>query len=318
MTPLRQRMIEDLRIRNRAPRTIEAYVAHVARFAKHFGRSPEVLGPEEVRLFQVHLIGLAVSWSLFNQVVCALRFLYHVTLKTPWAVTQIPHGKRPRKLPVVLSPEEVLRLLAAVGNPMHRAALTAIYASGMRISEVIALRTQDIDTERMVLTIARGKGAKARQVPLSTILLQQLRHYWKTARRSAADNPYLFPSVDAGTHIHPSTLERACHEAAVQTRINKQVSPHTLRHCYATHLLECGTDLRTVQELLGHSRIATTTIYTHVQRKLVPQAGSPLDRIEGVRLTLDGRLSKVTRRATKEKPAPALGATPPDGHSPPA
>jgi len=185
MTKLRKRMLEDLRIRNYSERTIETYVGHVAKFAGHYRRSPEELGPEDVRTYQVHLLEHKVSWSAFNQTVCALRFLYRVTLQRDWPLERLPYGKRPKRLPMVLSQEEVLRLLGAVGHPMYRMVLTTQYAAGLRISEVTHLRVGDIDSARMLIHVVQGKGNKDRVVPLSNVLLELLRAYWCLCRRAA-------------------------------------------------------------------------------------------------------------------------------------
>ncbi|MCK6589231.1 MAG: site-specific integrase [Polyangiaceae bacterium] len=273
-------MIEDLQLRNRSPRTIETYISHVARFAKFHGRSPDQLGPEDVRAYQIHLRASGTSWSLFNQAVCALRFLYAVTLRVDWPVAQIPFGRKPRKLRVVLSQDEVVRLLSAVDNIMHRMALMTAYAAGLRITELMMLKIEHIDTARMLLHIEHGKGQKARLVPLSEVLLEQLREYWRTSRPRVKGSPWLFPSEDPARPLHTTTIEKACQRACAAARLTKHVTPHTLRHCYATHLLEAGTDLRTVQALLGHAALSTTAIYTHVQRKLVTATKSPLDAIE--------------------------------------
>jgi site-specific recombinase XerD len=280
MTPLRQRMIDDLKLRNRSPRTIEAYVFHAARFAKFHGRSPEQLGPEAVRDYQKHLIESGASWSAFNQAACALKFLYRVTLKVTWPVEQIPYGRKPRALPVVLSQDEVVRLVEAVGHPVCRMALLTAYAAGLRMAETVALKPAHIDSERMLLHVELGKGQKPRLVPLSEVLLKQLRDYWRSGRPQVKDSPWLFPSDDPAKPIHASTIQKACQHARDAAGIKKQATPHTLRHCYATHLLEAGTDLRTVQALLGHACLATTAIYTHVKRKLVTATKSPLDAIE--------------------------------------
>lgn len=279
MTPLRQRMIDDLKLRNRSPRTIEAYVFQVARFAAFYKRSPELLGPEEVRAYQKHLLETGASWACFNQTVCALKFLYRVTLQVSWSVDQIPYGRRPRNLPVVLSEDEVVQLIEAVGHVMHRMALLTTYAAGLRITETVALKNQHIDAERMQLHVERGKGQKPRMVPLSAVLLAELRLYWRNGRPRVAGSPWLFPSADPQKPVDVTTLEKACQKARAAAGITKRATPHTLRHCYATHLLEAGTDLRTVQALLGHANLATTAIYTHVQRKLVPETRSPLDAI---------------------------------------
>ena len=280
MTVLRKRMIEDMQLRNLAARTISTYVASVACFAKHFGRSPEKLGAEEIRTWQLYLIGMKVSWSLFNQRVCALRFLYRITLKGAVPVEMLPHAKTPKRLPVVLSPEEVLRLLTAVDHPRFRMALTTAYATGLRIEEVLRLAPSDIDSSRMVVHVRQGKGNKQRQVPLSPVLLEQLRTYWRTYRLEFANQQYLFPGYGKkGIGIHATTLQNACRQAGKDAQVAKRVTPHVLRHSFATHLLEAGTDLRTVQMILGHNNIATTAIYTHVQRKLVPTTKSPFDLI---------------------------------------
>jgi len=275
MTPLRKRMIEDLRIRNRSPRTIDTYVRLVARFAKHHGRSPDKLGPEEIRAYQVHLLAQKTSWSLFNQTVCALRFLYRVTLKQSWPVEHLPYGKKPKRLPVVLSQQEVLRFLGAVEHPMYRMALTTEYASGLRISELVAMRVDDIDSARMLVHVGRGKGDKARLVPLSKVLLGQLRKYWRAHRPQS----WLFPGRQRHKPMCRKTIWDACRRAREAAKLRKHVTPHTLRHCFATHLLEAGTDIRTVQALLGHASLSSTMIYTHVQRRLITATRSPLDLI---------------------------------------
>jgi integrase/recombinase XerD len=280
MTPLRQRMIEDLKIRNRSPRTINTYVSHVARFAAFHGRSPHQLGPEDVRTYQLHLLESGTSWSLFNQAVCALKFLYAVTLHVAWPVAQIPYGRKPRKLRVVLSQDEVVRLLSAVDNVVYRMALMTAYAAGLRITELVTLKAEHIDSARMLLHVEEGKGQKARLVPLSEVLLAQLRDYWRTGRPKVKGSPWLFPSEDPAKPLHTTTIEKACQRACVAAGLTKHATPHTLRHCYATHLLEAGTDLRTVQALLGHASPSTTAIYTHVQRRLVTATKSPLDAIE--------------------------------------
>lgn len=275
MTPLRKRMIEDLRIRNRSPRTIDAYVRGVARFANYHGRSPEKLGPEEIREYQLHLLAQKTSWSLFNQSVCALRFVYQVTLKRNWSVKHLPYGKKPKTLPVVLSQEEVLRFVGAVEHPMYRMALTTGYASGMRISELVAVRVEDIDSARMLIHVGHGKGDKARLVPLSKVLLRQLREYWPAYR----PQQWLFPGQGKNNHVCKKTIWDACGRAREAAGLRKHITPHTLRHCFATHLLEAGTDIRTVQALLGHASLSSTMIYTHVQRRLVTATRSPLDLI---------------------------------------
>jgi integrase/recombinase XerD len=279
MTLLRERMIDDLKLRNRSPRTIEAYVFWVARFAKFYSRSPEHLGPEAVRDFQKHLLESGTSWSAFNQAGCALKFLYRVTLKVTWPVEQIPYGRKPRSLPVVLSQDEVVRLVEAVGHRVCRMALLTAYAAGLRITETVSLKPEHIDAARMLLHVELGKGQKPRLVPLSEVLLKQLRVYWRDSRPKVKDSPWLFPSADPAKPIDVTTIQKACQHARKVAGIKKHATPHTMRHCYATHLLEAGTDLRTVQALLGHASLSTTAIYTHVKRKLVTATKSPLDAI---------------------------------------
>jgi site-specific recombinase XerD len=276
MTPLRKRMIDDLRIRNRSPGTIKAYVRAVARFAAYHRRSPEQLGPEDVRAYQVHLLERKTSWPVFNLTVCALRFLYRVTLQRDWPLERLPYGKRGRRLPCVLSQEEVLQFLGAVEPATSRLALATAYATGMRIAEVVALRVQDIDAARMLIHVI-GKGDKERIVPLSHVLLDALRTYW---RRHRPTKPWLFPGHGPGGRpICTKTIQVACVRARQAAGLRKPVTAHSLRHSFATHLLEAGTDLRTVQALLGHSQISTTAIYTHVQRRVVTATRSPLDAI---------------------------------------
>jgi integrase/recombinase XerD len=275
MTPLRQRMIEDLRIRNYSPHTVDIYVRLVARFAKHFGRSPDRLGPEQVRDYQVHLLALKTSWTLFNQTVSALRFLYGVTLKQTWALERLPYGKRPKRLPCVLSQQQVLQFLSAVEQLVSRMALATAYAGGLRVSEVAVLRVEDIDSARMLIHVRQGKGQKDRIVPLSKVLLESLRAYWGVFR----PKEWLFPGRNAQHPICVHTLQRACRRARKAAGLGKRVTPHTLRHCFATHLLEQGTDIRTVQALLGHATLSTTAIYTHVERRLIMATRSPLDLI---------------------------------------
>ena len=264
MTPLRMRMTEDLRIRNYSPRTIDTYVEAVARFARHFAKSPDTLGPEDVRAYQVFLVQQKrVSWCVFNQSVCALRFLYQVTLHKDWAITHIPFPKQPKKLPVVLSAREVSRFLRSVDNLKYRTALMTMYAAGLRISEALQLKVADIDSQRMVLRIQQGKGRKDRYVPLAPTLLTALRQYWSAYRPPC----WLFSGASPQRRLHESAVQHACAAAAKKARIRKAVHPHTLRHCFATHLLEGGTDLRTIQLLLGHRSLNTTALYLHVAQK---------------------------------------------------
>jgi site-specific recombinase XerD len=273
MTPLRQRFIDDLRLRNYARRTIETYVGRVVAFAKHFGRSPERLGPEEVRAFQLHLLERRVSWSSFNQAVCALRFLYGTTLGRPEQLPLIPYGKRPKSLPSVLAPQEVLRLIDAAATPRDRVFVEVAYGCGLRLGELIHLRVAEIDSARMVILVRHGKGAKDRLVPLSRRLLQELRAYWRMDRPT----PWLFPGDRPGQPISGSNMQRRFGDLVKRVGLTKHCSLHTLRHSYATHLLEAGVDLLTLKMLLGHRTLETTTRYLHVRTDRLHQTPSLLD-----------------------------------------
>jgi integrase/recombinase XerD len=273
MSTLRQRMIDDLRIRNYSAGTIEIYVRCVRQFACHFGKSPHVLGPEHIRDYQVHLVNERASWTKFNQTVCALRFIYQQTLGKDWAVAHIIYPKQPKKLPVVLSVEEVGRVLGAVGNLKHRTVLETMYAAGLRVSGALNLQIADIDSSRMVLRIVQGKGQKDRYVTLTPTLLQRLRQYWRTSR----PREFLFPGVSSNRPLSDSVIQRAFAAAARLAGIRKPVKPHTLRHCFATHLLEAGVDLRSIQILLGHRNLNTTAIYLHVATNTIQSATASND-----------------------------------------
>jgi integrase/recombinase XerD len=276
MTPLRHRMIEDMVLRNLAPRTILTYVERVASFARHFGTSPEHLGPDHIRAYLLHLVRERhVSWAYFNQTRCALRFLYRVTLGRDWVDDRIVCPKVPRKLPVVLSLDEVAQFFAAIDNLKHRAILMTAYAAGLRLSEVVALRVADIDSRRMVLRVRQGKGRKDRDVMLSPRLLAVLRRYWQAVR----PRDYLFPGSRRDRPISPRAVQKICQAALLVSGLKKRVSLHALRHSFATHLLEDGTDLRTIQVLLGHSHLSTTARYTHVSTARLHSTRSPLDRM---------------------------------------
>ncbi len=274
MTTLRQRMTDDLRLRNRSLRTINTYIACVAHFARHFGKSPELLGPEEIRQYQVYLVEQRrVSWSYFNQAVCALRFLYRHTLGRDWVVAHIPFPRQPKKLPVILSQAEVIRFLDAIKKIKFRAILMTAYAAGLRLSEVTHLRVSDIDSQRLVIRVRQGKGQKDRYVMLSPKLLEVLRLYWRSERPAT----WLFPGTRKEQPINHSVVQRACRQAGLEAGLSKPVTVRMLRHCFATHLVETGTDIRIIQSLLGHSHISTTQIYTHVSEKTVRATESPLD-----------------------------------------
>lgn len=275
MTPLRQRLVDDLRLRNYSPRTIEAYVAGVARLAKHFNRSPDQLTVEDLRAFQLHLLEQRVSWSLFNVVVSSLRFFYGTTLGRADAVPFIAYGKRTRSLPAVLSVDEVRTLFEVVRPGRDRTLLQTAYACGLRIGELVHLQVTDIDSARMLVMVRAGKGRKDRQAPLSERLLVTLRCHWLSHR----SRPWLFPGQTAERPLDPSSVQRMFRIALRRAGIAKRATPHTLRHSFATHLLEAGVDLATVQRLLGHGSLSTTAHYLHVSRRHLAKTPSLLDLI---------------------------------------
>lgn len=272
MTPLRQRFIDDLRICHRSPKTIKAYVAGVVRFARHFGRSPSELGREEIRAYQLHLLQERADWSVYNQTVCALRFLYRVTLDRPGVVEVIPYGKRPTKLPAVLDPEEVARLIGAAKPGRERAFIQTAYACGLRLNEVLQLQVGDIDSTRMVIHVRRGKGMKERLVPLSPGLLEVLRAYWRQHRPAV----WLFPGLIPGRPLTDGSVSRWFQTVVGRAGFRKRVTCHTLRHSFATHMLEAGVDLRTLQALLGHSHLRATLGYLHISTRHLRRAPSLL------------------------------------------
>jgi integrase/recombinase XerD len=274
VSPLRQKMTEDLQIRNYSPHTIEAYVRSVANFAKHFGKSPDLLTPENVRDYQLFLIQQRkVSWGTVVQIVCALRFFYQQTLGRKWMIDFIPYPKLPKKLPLVLSQEEVFALLQATTNLRHHTILATIYATGLRVSEAANLLISDINSGRQLIAVRQGKGRKDRFVMLSPKLLELLRRYWRAYKPAS----YLFLGDIPGRPISREGIHYICQKAASAAHITKPVSPHSLRHSFATHLLEAGTDLRTIQLLLGHNSLRTTAIYLHVSNLALRSTTSPLD-----------------------------------------
>jgi integrase/recombinase XerD len=272
MTPLRRRFLDELARRNYSPRTAEAYLAGLLKFVRHCGRSPDQASPDDLCAFQVHLVEQQVSWGLFNQVTCALRFFYAHVLQRPDFVPYVPFARKPRRLPVVLSPQEVRRLLAAVAGPRDRLMLRLAYGCGLRLGELLRLRVADLDGGRQTLWVRAGKGAKDRGVPLPACLLQELRGYWRQHRPP----DYLFAGRP-GQPLHPTTLQRAFRRAAAAAGLTKPATVPTLRHCYATHLLEAGTDLPTLQRLLGHTSVQTTMRYLHLRAERLRQVRSPLE-----------------------------------------
>lgn len=276
MTALRRRMLEDMRIRNLSPNTQRMYVSYVAEFAEHFGRSPDELTPEHVRAFLLHLTDeRALSRGTICVAAAALRFLYQVTLGRTWTVDDLPVPKVPSRMPVILSPDEVARFLDSIRNLKHRTLLTTVYAAGLRISEATHLKVGDIDSQRMVLRIEQGKGLKDRYVMLSPKLLESLRLYWRNVRPSY----WLFPGGEPNQPITTQAIRHVCQRARLVAGIGKPITPHSLRHAFATHLLEGGTDVRKIQLLLGHRSLATTSEYLKMATSTICATTSPLDRL---------------------------------------
>jgi site-specific recombinase XerD len=275
ISPLRHRMIEDMTVRNLSPATQRSYIHAVSKFSRFFGSSPDRLDLEDVRQFQVYLVSQGISWPALNQTVCALRFFYGVTLKRDAMPERIPYARQPRKLPVVLSADEVVQFLEAVPSLKTRAALTTAYAAGLRASEAVNLKVRDIDSGRMLIRVEHGKGGKDRYVMLSAQLLGILRTYWKLARPGG----WLFPGRDPDQPLNVQVLHSACRSAVAAAGLSKRVTVHTLRHSFATHLLENGTDIRIIQVLLGHNNLSSTTRYAQVSSGLIGRTQSPLDRL---------------------------------------
>jgi integrase/recombinase XerD len=278
MSPLRRRMIEDMQIRNLAAHTQRVYVEQLIRFARYFRRSPEYLGPTEIRMYLIYLTQeRRLSASSIIVTVSALRFFYTVTLKRPWTVeNDIPTSRKAKKLPVVLSQDEVRRFLGAVDNLKHRVILTVCYATGLRISEAVRLKPAAIDSQRMVIRVDQGKGHKDRYVMLPPKLLAILRDYWKRTH----PGEWLFPGDRVGQPISPLTIGHICRQVRLRCGIGKPITPHSLRHAFAVHLLEAGTDLRTIQLLLGHRNLGTTARYLMIATSQVCATTSPLEALE--------------------------------------
>lgn len=278
MTPLRQRMIEDMTLRNLSPHTVEAYVRAVAQFAQHFGRSPEQLSGADARQYLLHLVQERhASWSRYNLARCGLQFFFAITLGRDEHFEKLPCARVPKRLPTVLSCDELRRLFEVARDVKHRALLMTLYGAGLRISEALALKPADIDSRRMLIHVRLGKGTgggKDRMVKLSAGLLKVLRDYWRARR----PRQWLFPQAkNPQRPMDGSDAWRMVHRTARRAGITRRVSPHTLRHSYATHLLDAGTDLRTIQLLLGHSNLKTTSLYMHVSQAKLRAAASPLD-----------------------------------------
>jgi site-specific recombinase XerD len=278
MGKLHDRMKGDLLLKAYSPHTQSAYLRCARHFASHYMRSPEEMGEQEIRGFLLHLVrDRKASPATLSMYVNALKFLYNITLKRPEAVKEIPHPKRPKTLPVILSPQEVLRIFAVIRSVKHKAIIATAYAAGLRISEVCGLRIADIDSQRRRIHIRSGKGKKDRYVMLGESLLSLLRQHYQKVRPKGE---YLFPGQKPQRHITPTAVREVLRKVIRETGLSKRVTMHTLRHCFATHLLEAGTDIRILQVLLGHSSIRTTLRYTHITDRLLQKLVSPLDLIQ--------------------------------------
>ena len=284
ITPLRQRMLEDMRMRKMERRTQDAYIRAVRRFAGYLHRSPDLATVQDLRNFQLHLVDTGTSPATLNATLTGLRFFFDITVGREEIMARIQPVKLPRSLPVVLSPQEVSRLIAAASNVKHQAALSIAYGAGLRASEVVNLKVTDVDSQRMTLRVEQGKGHKDRYAMLSPVLLQRLRSWWRIAHAQGRMLPggWLFPGMNPTNALTTRQLNRAVHDAADAAGIDKRVSMHTLRHSFATHLLERKVDVRVIQVLLGHKRLETTTVYTHVATDLLHEVLSPLEALPPV------------------------------------
>jgi site-specific recombinase XerD len=281
ISPLRQRMIDDMAVRGFAPTTQRNYIRDVARFATFLRRSPDTATPEDVRQFQIEQREAGVPTPTMNSIVAALRFFFTQTIDRPDLSRKLVRAAHPRNLPVVLSRDEVVRLLNATTTIKYQAALSVAYGAGLRVAEVAALKVTDVDSERMLLRVERGKGGRYRNAMLPADLLTLLREWWKVGRQQGVMRPqgWLFPGQDPVRPISTRHLHRVVVEAAERAEITKRVGPHTLRHSFATHLLEDGVDVRVIQVLLGHVKLETTALYTKVATRTVRAVISPLDRL---------------------------------------
>jgi site-specific recombinase XerD len=272
-------MLDDMRMRKLAPKTQSAYIRAVRKFNKFLGHSPETATDEDLRRFQLDMVDNGTSPITLNATIVGLNFLFEVTLGRPEAMAKMQSVRVPQKLPVVLSKEEVTRLLGCVAHIKHQTALSVAYGTGLRVSEVVALKVPDIDSQRMTLRVEQGKGRKDRYVTLSPVLLERLRVWWRVARAQGVmlDGGWLFPGMSPLQPLCTRQLNRAIHDAATMAKIDKRVSMHTLRHSFATHLLEQKVDIRVIQVLLGHQRLDTTAHYVQVATGLLREVISPLE-----------------------------------------
>ena len=282
ISPLRQRMIDDMTLRQLQEKTQTGYLRSVKRLTKFLGCSPDSASAEDLRAFQKHLVEKGVSSSTINATIRGLRFFFETTLERPEVLKRMSPVRVPDRLPVVLSVEDVTRLLNAAPNVKSMAALSVAYGAGLRASEVCHLKINDIDSERMIIRVEQGKGSRDRQAMLSPALLRLLRAWWREGRRSGKmlPNGWLFPGMDPVAPLSTRQLNRMCHLAAATAKLDKRVSLHTLRHSFATHLLEHKTDIRVIQVLLGHKKLTTTARYAHVATKTLGEVQSPLDRLK--------------------------------------
>src|SRR6201993_3970916 len=294
ISPLRRRMIEDMAIRKLSPKTQHDYVQRVKDFAVFLGRSPDMAKSEDVRSFRLHLTSSGAGAPKINATVSALRFFFNVTLDRPELAKHLSFMREPRKVPVVLSPEEVARFLEAAPGVKYKAALGVAYGAGLRVSEVVALKVSDIDSERMMLRVEQGKGRKDRHAMLSPVLLALLRDWYRIGHPQG----WLFPGLKPASPMTTRQLTRACHAAAHMAEIAKRVTPHTLRHSFATHLLEQNIDIRVIQVLLGHAKLETTALYTRVATNTIREVMSPLDHLAPLRAKRD-ETKDTTKQETK-------------------
>ena len=281
ISPLRQRMIDDMTLRKLTSKTQAGYLRAVIKFTLFFGRSPDLASPEDLRTFQLQQVEQGVSSTTINATITGLRFFFDVTLERPSALKRMSRVRQPQKLPQVLSVEEVERLLAGASNPKHRAALAVAYGAGLRASEVVHLKVADIDSERMIVRVVQGKGRRDRYAMLSPSLLELLRAWWRQghAQGKMLQDGWLFPGRNPANPLSTRQLNRACHLAAQAGGLEKRVSMHTLRHSFATHLLENKVDIRVIQVLLGHRKLETTARYSHVATRMLSEVTSPLEQL---------------------------------------
>jgi integrase/recombinase XerD len=281
ITPLRQRMLDDMRMRKLAPKTQSHYLRAVRQFAGFLGRPPDTASVEDLRRYQLHLVDHGISPMSLNAAITGLKFFFDVTLDHAELMARMQPVHVPRTLPVILSREEVARLIEAAGNLKHQTALSVAYGAGLRVSEVVALKVGDIDSQRMTLRIEQGKGQKDRYAMLSPVLLERLRVWWRVARAQGKmpDGGWLFPGLNPINPLSTRQMERAIHAAADAAQIDKRVSMHSLRHAFATHLLEAKVDIRVIQVLLGHKKLETTALYAQVATDILHEVVSPLETL---------------------------------------